>query len=263
MLSISYGGRKMSQIFVVALIIIVTGLLGGGAGYLLDPISSDDSAESLKRHGLFRYLLLGVIAAACVPLFLSVLQSNLMTTIFTAPKTGETPPDGVPFVQYLILIGFCLIASVFSRRFLDTVSQQVMRMAEEAQAAAVKATQIAVVAEAKATEAEAIAQDVRTEVVESNVPAVDATTLNAEMATVPDDTPVPPLTPEERQALAVMTSTTYRTATGVAGEIGRSRSEAAALLRSLASKGLVEPTKSTKTGSVRWRITPLGIRAVR
>jgi hypothetical protein len=252
----------MSQISIVILIILIAGLLGGGAGYLLDPISSGDAAAPLKKHGFFRYLLLGVIAAACVPLFLSVLQSDLMTNIFKVAAEGSTTPVGVPFVEFLILTGFCLIASVFSRRFLDTVSQQVMRSAAEAQAAAVKATKTAEIAEAKATDAEAIAKDIMTEVAESNAPAVDAATLNAEMAAVPDDVTVPPLSPDEKQALAVMTSTTYRTATGVAGEIGRSRTEAASLLRSLASKGLVEPTTSTKTGGVRWRITPLGIRAL-
>lgn len=252
----------MSQIFVVVLIIIVGGLVGGAASYMLDPISSGDATPALKRHGLLRLLLLGLIAAACVPLFLSVLQSDLMTKIFEVAADGQ-PAKPVPFGQLLILTGFCLIAAVFSRTFLDTVSQQVMRTAEQAQAAAIKATQTAAVAEAKATEAESIAQDVRTEMVEGNAPPIDATTLNAEMAVLPDDTAVPPLTPEERQALAVMTSTTYRTATGVAGEIGRSRAEAAALLRSLGARGLVEPTTSTKTGSVRWRITPLGIRALR
>src|SRR6266446_3122599 len=120
----------MYQIWIVGGITLVAGLIGGWAGYLFDPVSSGDANVQLRRHTRKRYLLLGLIAAACVPLFLSLLQSGLIANIFSPKK--ENNVEIVPFSEFLIFAGFCLIAALSSRTFLDTVSRQLMRDVQRA-----------------------------------------------------------------------------------------------------------------------------------
>jgi hypothetical protein len=76
----------MYQIATILLIIAATGIIGGWAGYLIDLVSSGGESNQLRKQACTRYMVLGVISAACVPLFLSLVQSALITNYFYSRK---------------------------------------------------------------------------------------------------------------------------------------------------------------------------------
>jgi DNA-binding MarR family transcriptional regulator len=245
----------MYRIWIVAGIIVIAGLVGGWAGYLLDPASSNDPNTRTKIEIRKRYLLLGVIAAGCVPLFLSLVKSAIIDTIF-----GSNNKNGVeiiPFAEYLIFTGFCLIAALSARNFLDTVSRQVLRDVQ-------RATEKAMQAEAKASEAgerAAVVSDLFDEALEKDAPSPQQALTEA-ASQLPPGATIPEISPAERKALNAMMKMSYRTATGIAQEVGIQRNQVGELLDALASKRLVERTTSPTTHGPRWRITATGVRAL-
>ena len=100
-------------------IMVTAGILGGVANYFL----ADRHAEFAWRD-LFKYAVLGVVAALMVPLFLNMISSNLLDLARTRP------------INLFVFAGFCLIAVIFSRRFLENLStkliQQVSQIRKEA-----------------------------------------------------------------------------------------------------------------------------------
>lgn len=238
------------EVYIVTAIILFTGVVGGLAAYLARP--ADDPAG---RATLARFLLLGVVAAACVPLFLSLLKSDVVRNIFTSlAQDGKTalPPA---YESYLIFIGLCLIAAFSSRRFIESVSNQVLeRRLDEVNAKADSAAATAEVAREVAQEAvdEAEAADN----MEDALPAELAAELALESAG--NDRGVTALSATERKILQAMTQKTYRTRTGIAEDSGVSRNRISELLESLADMKLALPTKSPRTGGARWIITDRG-----
>ncbi len=69
---------------------------------------------------LFKNLFLGLGASILVPLFLEMISSDLINKSCTDDK------------YYFIFTGFCLTASIFSRRFISTVGDKVLREVQEA-----------------------------------------------------------------------------------------------------------------------------------
>lgn len=66
----------------------------------------------------FKYILLGIGAAFLVPAFLNMISSNLASS-----KDNN---------DYLIFAGFCLIAAIFSKRFINTLGERILKEAVEA-----------------------------------------------------------------------------------------------------------------------------------
>lgn len=250
----------MYQIVVVLMIIIVAGLIGGWAGYLTDPISSGNEPDTAKKHACKRYLVLGLVAAGSVPLFLSVLQSNLVTTIFTPKKDGTA--DIVPFAEFLIFAGFCLIAAVSARAFLDSMTRRLMKDIDEMKEVVADAAQQAQKASVKADDAQQKAE-IATELADDAAGSGHAPAAAIESARrLAAGTTIPDLQPDQRRALQVLMRSEFRTASGLATDIGMSRNRVGEFLDGLASKGVAEHTKSPATGGRRWRITPLGVQAL-
>jgi len=121
------------------LLVIVAGLFGGlGTNYLVKP------NEGENRHPILHDLLLGTIAAFSVPLFLYFADSRML------PATS----DGLSLCTVVahdanrwVFFGICLLAALFSRRFLTTMGDRILKQVEEAKTEAKKATSEA--AEAK------------------------------------------------------------------------------------------------------------------
>ena len=113
------GGLVDSYMLLVLGIMITAGILGGIANYFL----AERHAEFAWRD-LFKYSVLGVVAALMVPLFLNMISSNLLDLARTRP------------INLFVFAGFCLIAVIFSRRFLENLStkliQQVSQIRKEA-----------------------------------------------------------------------------------------------------------------------------------
>ena len=231
----------MYKIWTIVLIIFGAGLLGGWAGYLADASSGLNAAPDERRHALKRYVVLGVVAAFSVPLFLSVLQSALMKDIFTVKPEGGG--ESIPFVEFLIFAGFCLVAALSSRAFLDTLTKNVIRDVQELKQ------------QTRALDERVDDNTGRVELMEEVVdPGAGSPAAMDVLGQAPDGHSLPDVGATETKALGAMMNMTYRTATGIGKEIGLARTRIGEVLDLLAAKKLVERTTSPTTGGPRWRI---------
>ena len=111
------------MVIVVIGIMVAAGLAGATAGLAL---GADRPTWSRWRWNVAA----GVGAALLVPLFLRTVSSDLLPAILA----GRAAPDDL-----LVLAGFCLLAAMTSRRFIETLSDRVLREAREARREAERA----------------------------------------------------------------------------------------------------------------------------
>lgn len=133
--------KKPFDLMGMLIIITLCGLIGGYANYRRtvnqlttsaadppkDPAVSDQegtaqlvkATKEEKDQYLRTCLILGVVAAALVPLFLNSVSSNLLTK-----------EDAI---NNLIFAGFCLLAAISSASFIDTLAQRILNQAKEVQ----------------------------------------------------------------------------------------------------------------------------------
>ncbi|HZY10427.1 MAG TPA: YEATS-associated helix-containing protein [Bacteroidota bacterium] len=104
----------------IVAIMIAMGWFGGYLNYLHNFDTSD--GEERNKVTKIKYILLGIGAAFLVPAFLQMISSDLATS---------TSPD-----DYLIFSGFCLIAAIFSRRFIHTIGDRILEAAKNAEKSA-------------------------------------------------------------------------------------------------------------------------------
>lgn len=105
---------NFSHIGILILIILASGILGGLANYFLDR-----QERGWVGYDVLKSALLGIVAAATVPLFLKIVSSSLM-------KDAETDA-----LQYFVFCGFCLVAAAFSTRFLQGIGDRVLQELKE------------------------------------------------------------------------------------------------------------------------------------
>lgn len=117
-------------------VMVGTGAVGGFAGYL---ISLDRGSDDVEPRGCsskwinrssFTHVVLGVIAAAIVPLFLNLAQSNLLNNLVNV-GTLSAAPEASPS-DIFVFGGLCLIAAISSRAFILSISARVSREARQA-----------------------------------------------------------------------------------------------------------------------------------
>jgi hypothetical protein len=97
----------------IIIIIFVAGSLGGVTNFLNTKLENDGWLH------FWRCLISGIAAAFVVPLFLQMIQSALL----------EQLPESHP--ACLVFAGFCILAAVSSRGFLDGLAKKALRLAEE------------------------------------------------------------------------------------------------------------------------------------
>jgi hypothetical protein len=91
--------------------IIFFGLLGG----LVNAIRS-----GLDFNNYWKSFIKGIVAAFLVPVFLEIIKSELGRNL-----TND-------LYDYIVFGGMCLIAAIFSDKFIDTVGEKILRKVEEA-----------------------------------------------------------------------------------------------------------------------------------
>lgn len=111
---VEVGGLVDNYMLLVLGIMVTAGVLGGIANYFL----AERHAE-FAWHDLFKYAVLGVVAALMVPLFLNMISSNLLDLARTRP------------INLFVFAGFCLIAVMFSRRFLENMSAKLIQQVSQ------------------------------------------------------------------------------------------------------------------------------------
>ncbi len=178
-------------------IIVGTGILGGYASYHLS--ESDDRSKT-------RSITLGVVAAFIVPVFLNMISSNLLVE---AQKNID---------KFFIFAGFCVLASVFSRNFLENIYNKVLQ-------------QVGSIGD-KVKEIEEAA-------VEPDVPEADVSSAILKEHG---------LTENEFKLLKIFSGGrfTYRSITGLKKDSGMERSDVDSFLNSLLSKGLIQSRLNDK-----------------
>jgi len=101
--------------------IFVCGVVGG----VTNALSERTKSTPFDWYALGLRLAQGILAAGTIPLFLQLIGNNTVSNILDPAKSGSAPES------ILVLIGFCLIASLFSRTYLEGLSLKVMQLRKE------------------------------------------------------------------------------------------------------------------------------------
>ena len=231
------------------MVMIATGIAGGLAGYFISldrgtakQEPSDDSRVKAVASW-FKYVFLGVIAAFIVPLFLSLAKSDLVTNLLNDGTTSADPKASPSDI--FVFAGFCLVAAISSRTFIQSISDRILREAREARKTA----------EAAQAQAEEIADTI----VEPE--PEEESERQIEMASAPA-APEVELDDHGRAILRGLRDRGYtlRSVSGLARDTGLDKQEVIDRLQQLSTNGLVRmvPTKKKGKVRIRWTITPAG-----
>jgi hypothetical protein len=208
----------VNHIITLALIMLIAGSFGGFINYLLEV------RDNKEKASLLRSLVVGVGASYLVPLFLTMISSSL--TSF-----NEKEPE-----KYFVFAGFCLIAAISSSAFIRTVSDRILKKAEEAKQIAENVQKEFLPILDKETEIDTDEEIMRTS--EANAESKE---------------PV-----NEDILLALSTNKyTWRSLSGLSKELNIDKNVLREELEKLESNGYVNTKKSTKGGK-RWSITLSG-----
>lgn len=223
----------MPTYLTLATIMILSGLLGGIINYFLVHQPKEDFSKS---YIFLKSLLLGLGASLLVPLFLHIIGSNLL------PVNNENIPQN----NYFVFAGFCLIASILSKRFIEDLYSRVINAEKEAQ-------------EAKniAKEAKQTSQDIE----EFQTESEDSEDLTvATGVTESSSKVIDPKTLKYKAIIEAIQKSRYafRTITGIAKEVGGKVPEIEALLNELEEKSILR-SKKNKKGNKIFGINRFGI----
>jgi len=223
-------------------IMLLMGILGGTMNFFL---ATSDTARDWRTWS--KAVLLGIGAAILIPLFLNTISSDLLNDVLGATEAGASA---------LVFAGFCLIAAITSRAFIQTLADRVLAEAREAKQTAT---------EAKA-EVEKVAETVSDVVTE---PERTVTTDTTAAPGAMDSPPSPAsgqirvLADDEKSFLRAMDKSKYtlRSVGGIAQQTRQSPAAVEAMLQELEAKGLVSRVQGRK--GERWTLTATGRDAVR
>jgi hypothetical protein len=217
------------------IVMVLAGTLGGVINfYWTDP--SDQSRTLLKS------IVVGIGASFLVPLFLNMLSSNLIDLI---RGTAEVKPD---LSKLLIFAGFCLIASISSRVFIQTITDRLLREVQQAKQEAREAKQEASQAQ------EVIEPLIAREVEPEGLPSNEAGNMRA----------LAPLIPAEHERLLDAFGNSrfaLRTLSGLTADTKMNIGELSPVLERMEAEGLVGKRQGKK-GEL-WFLTTDGRRLLR
>ncbi len=111
------------NLYILLAAMVVFGLLGG----LVNAIKTNQ-----EKKDYWKSLVKGIAAALLVPIFLEIMQSELVT--IEKPESQGT----TTLYDYLVFGGLCLIVAVFSDSFIDTIGNKLMKKVQKAE---IKATE--------------------------------------------------------------------------------------------------------------------------
>ena len=211
-------------------IIVAAGLLGGVANYYMNKLDRE-----WVWHDLIKSALLGLTAAATVPLFLKTVSSNLMQECLE----GDV-------IAHFVFFGFCAVAAIFSSKFLQSLADKLLQEVKE-----VKQQQ------------QDLAETTETLVIQNSdpedTPVVAAPADGSEFESFNRGTTATPAVPElsdEQRILKALQSGKYafRTQTGISKETGIDKKAVVAQLMELETKGLVKKIKRSSDGATVWSL---------
>jgi hypothetical protein len=205
---------QAAYVRVLLIVMVAAGLLGGVASFLIARRKGE-----AKDQSIFGYLVLGVVASLIVPLLLNMISSDLLRT-----AKGD-------YLRLLPFGGFCLIAAVFSRRFLESIYSRVMQ---------------------KVGKLETEVEDLKEVASEPETPGQEPTSEELSKADVSDD---------DYQLMHAMSSGKYlyRSLGGLAKETSLPKEKINRSLNSMIAKNLIGQ-RSNREGKQRWYLASDGRR---
>jgi hypothetical protein len=206
------------------------GAFGGTINYILldDEIQNQVSGlAGIKKYRLIKSIIVGAGAAFIVPLFLQTISNGLL----------DKPLE---LKEYFVYAGFCLIASIFSRRFFDSVAEKALKIAQ-------KANETAVIANRKAEDVEDAISEGGDD--DDELTDADLEILEPEMrAKVINDVQ------KIKQAFQD-SKYVYRTAKGIAKNMSIDENVVRMILEELEKKGFVRKVVNNKNSKILWTLS--------
>ncbi len=204
-------------------LILTAGLLGGIANYFMNKPDT-----SWLWHDFFKSSLLGLTAAATVPLFLRTVSSNLMNECLA----GDV-------ISYFVFFGFCIIASIFSAKFLQSLGDKLLQevnQVKQKQEELAETTGILVQHSSDPGDVPEIIED--TDLLEG----------------VRSRGAAAPISDEQKVLLAFQGQYAFRTLAGVCKDSGLDKGTALTILTDLELKGRLTQIRRATDGVVVWSL---------
>jgi len=161
------------DILVILAIMVAAGFSGGLVNWAMTRSDGSDDRP------WWSHVLTGIAAAFLVPLFLHFVSSDLLAKLLNQKSESLT-------LSGLIYTGFCLVAAISSKAFIESVSKRVLQMAEQAKKTADEAKDKSEKAAEKADSASFVSQAARDQATYLS-PAVAVLPPAISKGTEPDD----------------------------------------------------------------------------
>jgi predicted transcriptional regulator len=192
----------------------------------------------------------GVGASFLVPLFLRTIDSSLLD------RVCNPAADDKRFADVLVFFGLCLVAAIYSKTFMQTISDRVLKEVREAKTDALEAKKD--VHEIQAQVDPIIAKETEPDSV-PDVTSDDGRGSGAQGDRVADAT----IDDKDRATLKALANQkfTLRTRTGIAQEAALEKTEVNSIVAKLVEKGLAGAT-GIGNNKIRYFITEKGRRLV-
>lgn len=105
----------MSNTLAIVTIMILAGIFGG----LVNFFTIYNQKQVASNRNFWGAILAGIAASFLVPLFLSMISSDLIVNSRQDDK------------YYFVFAGLCLIAGIFSRRFINSIGKRILDQVEK------------------------------------------------------------------------------------------------------------------------------------
>jgi len=219
-------------ITILVSIIFAAGLLGGIANYYM---------EQANGAGLRKSLLMGLTAAATVPLFLKTVSSNLMGDCL----------KGEDLSLYLVFFGFCTVAALFSSKFLQSLADKLLKEVQEVKQKQEELSDTTDVLVAQNSDPSEVAAPIA-------LPPAGSDGNEFESFKPGDSAKSPSVVAwsEEQRVLAILQSSkfAFRTVEGIAKDAGLDMAVVQSKLLEMEIQGKVKKTRRTRDGVMLWSL---------
>ncbi len=214
-------------IVILISLILAAGLLGGVANYFMNKADM-----SWLWHDFFKSSLLGLTAAATVPLFLRTVSSNLMNECLT----GDV-------IAHFVFFGFCIVASIFSAKFLQSLGDKLLQEVNQVKQKQEELDETTGILVQHNSDPESVPPPPPVE--EDNLEAVHS--RGAAM---------PILLSDEQKVMLALKSEKYafRTLNGLCRDTGMDKTATLALLTELEMKGQLKKIRRATDGAAVWSL---------
>lgn len=209
----------------IILIILLTGFLGGLVNYF-----SSNNVKGNTWKDFIYYILLGVIGASLVPLFLQLTYSKLL--------------DNCENTTFLVLVGYMLIASIFSKRLIDNLGRKIFDIEDVKKEIEKAQTEPVAKEDLPKKEIQEIGEKIQEELSDPNQ---TLTSDEKDQAII-----------ETNKILANMQGSRYkfRTLSGIAKSTQLDENKVFVIIKTLKSKNIIE--EITKNGNTYYKLTERG-----